>query len=88
MLDTNDNRFGRKIRASLLAAIAASAVLMGAPRAAHAEEVSPDGKGIAGGALLGAELVVFVEAIAGVHSGTAYLLGAGGGAIAGGVGGS
>jgi hypothetical protein len=90
MFDTDQNRgarIGRTLRASLLAAVAAGSVLMAAPRTAHAEEVAPDGKGIVGGALLGGELVVFVEAIAGVRSGTAYLLGAGGGAIAGGVGG-
>jgi len=75
------------MRALALAAVAAGTVLLGSPKVAHAEEVSPDGKGIAGGALLGAELVVFVEAIAGVRSGTAYLLGAGAGAVAGGVGG-
>jgi hypothetical protein len=77
----------RAPRALALAALAAGTVLLGSPRAAHAEEVSPDGKGIAGGALLGGEVVVFIEALAGVRSGAAYLLGAGGGAVAGGVGG-
>lgn len=76
-----------RLQALALAAVAAGSVSLGAPRIAHAEEVSPDGKGIAGGALLGAEIVVFVEALAGVRSGTAYALGAGGGAVAGGVGG-
>ena len=76
-------RFG----ALALATIAAGSVLVGSPRIAKAEEVSPDGKGIAGGALLGGELVVFIEALAGVRSGTAYLLGGLGGAVAGGVGG-
>ena len=74
-------------RRIVLAAVAAGTVLVGAPRAAHAEEVSPTGKGIVGTALLGAEIVVFTEAIIGVRSGTAYALGAGGGAVAGGVGG-
>jgi hypothetical protein len=69
-----------------LAAIAAMSVL-GAPSTAHAETVKPTGKGIVGGAFLGGEIVVFVEAIAGVRSGTAYLIGAGAGAVAGGVGG-
>jgi hypothetical protein len=81
MLESNQTR------RILLAALAAGTVFLGAPRAAQAEEVKPDGKGIVGGALLGAELVVFTEAIIGVRSGTAYILGAGGGAIAGGVGG-
>ncbi|WP_205633601.1 hypothetical protein [Labilithrix luteola] len=58
-----------------------------APRTAHAEEVSPSGKGIAGGALLGGEIVVFGEALFGVRNGWAYALGALGGAAAGGVGG-
>jgi hypothetical protein len=74
-------------RRIVLAAVAAATVLVGAPRAAQAEEVSPTGKGIAGTALLGAEIVVFTEAIIGVRSGTAYALGAAGGAVAGGVGG-
>jgi hypothetical protein len=77
----------RNLRALALAALAAGTVSLGSPRLAHAEEVSPDGKGIVGGALLGGEIVVFIEALAGVRSGTAYLLGAGGGAVAGGLGG-
>jgi len=76
-----------RARALALAALAAGTVLLGSPSVAQAEDVSPTGKGIVGGAFLGAEVVVFIEAIAGVRSGTAYLLGAGGGAIAGGVGG-
>lgn len=91
MLDTIQPRQPRQPRNSrrivLAAALAAAAVLVGAPRTAQAEEVSPSGKGIVGGALLGGEIVVFTEAIIGVRSGTAYLLGAGGGAVAGGVGG-
>lgn len=85
MLDKN--RTSRSVRALALATLAAGTVFLGSPRAAHAEEVTPDGKGIVGGALLGGEVVVFIEAIAGVRSGTAYLLGAAGGAVAGGVGG-
>lgn len=77
----------KRIGALALAALAAGTTLLGAPTAARAETVKPDGKGIVGGAFLGAEVVVFVEALAGVRSGTAYLLGAGGGAVAGGVGG-
>lgn len=69
-----------------LALVVASGTLA-TPRIAHAEEVSPTGKGIAGTALLGAEVVVFAEAIFGVRSGTAYVVGAAGGAVAGGVGG-
>jgi hypothetical protein len=76
-----------RVRAYALAAVAAGTVFLGAPSAAHAEDVAPSGKGIVGGAFLGGEVVVFVEAIAGVRSGAAYLVGAGGGAVAGGVGG-
>ena len=76
-----------RVRALALAALAAGTVLVGAPSTAHAEDVKPTGKGIVGGAFLGAEVVVFAEALFGVRSGTAYVLGAGGGAIAGGVGG-
>ena len=82
MLDTK-----LRLRSFALATLAAGTVFLGAPRTAHAEEVKPDGKGITGGAFLGAEIVVFIEAIAGVRNGTAYLLGAAGGAVAGGVGG-
>lgn len=94
MLETNDTR-PVNLRAPLrtravalaLACATAGTAIVGVPRTAHAEEVSPDGKGIAGGALIGAELVVFIEALAGVRSGTAYALGAAGGAVAGGAGG-
>ena len=77
---------GTKLRATLLAALAAGAILA-VPGSARAEEVTPTAKGIAGGAFLGGELVVFGEALFGVRSTTAYLVGAGAGAVAGGVGG-
>jgi hypothetical protein len=71
---------------SLLAAGAAALMLM-QPQKASADDVSPSGKGIVGGALLGGEVVVIGEAIAGVKPGWAYLvggaLGAGAGAFAG-----
>jgi len=54
---------------------------------AQADEVSPDGKGIAGGALLGAEVVTITESLAGVRAGWAYGVFGGVGAVAGGVGG-
>ena len=61
------------------------------PRIASADvgkaEASAVGKGAVGGALLGAELVCGVEALAGVKSPWAYVGGAVGGAAAGGVGG-
>ena len=68
-----------------LAALVASVAL---PRSARAdEEASPTGKGIAGGILLGAELVLLVEAAADVQPGWAYVVGGLAGAAGGGVGG-
>ena len=58
------------------------------PTTAHADSpTSPTGKGIAGGALLGAEGVIAIEAIAGVQTPWAYAVGAIVGAGGGGVGG-
>jgi hypothetical protein len=54
---------------------------------AHADEVSPTGKGISGGALLGGEVVTITEALIGVQPGWAYVLGGGLGMVGGGVGG-
>lgn len=54
---------------------------------ARADEVSPTGKGIAGGALLGGEAVMIVESLADVRAGWAYAVGGLVGAGAGGVGG-
>lgn len=54
---------------------------------ARADEVSPTGKGIVGGALMGGELVMIVGGIINVKSPWYYVLGGGLGAIAGGVGG-
>jgi hypothetical protein len=68
-------------------AAAATAVLLSQSSAARADEVPATGKGIVGGALLGGEVVIIAEAIGGVRSGLAYLLGgvagAGAGAFAG-----
>jgi hypothetical protein len=55
--------------------------------AAQADEVSPTGKGIVGGALLGGEVVTITESLARVHPGWAYALGGGLGAVGGGIGG-
>jgi hypothetical protein len=76
----------KKLRGFALGALLAGAALI-APSTAQAEEVSPTGKGIVGGALLGGEIVVFGEAIFGVHSGLAYIIGGVVGAAGGGVGG-
>jgi len=69
--------------AALLGVVAVSAPA----REAQADEVSPDGKGIVGGALLGAEVITITEALAGVKPAWAYavgaIVGAGGGGVAG-----
>lgn len=71
------------------AAVAATLVLGGSPaRAAEdATEASPTGKGITGGALLGAEVVMLFEAAIKVKKPWAYALGGIAGGVAGGVGG-
>jgi hypothetical protein len=69
-------------------AFAASLTVVGLSRPALAdEEASPTGKGITGGALLGAELVLAVEAAADVEPAWAYVVGGLAGAAGGGVGG-
>ncbi len=73
-------------RSTVLAGLTLVALGAYAPRA-QAEEVSATGKGIVGGALLGAEIVVITESAIGVTSTGAYIGGAAGGAVAGGVGG-
>jgi hypothetical protein len=70
-----------------LAAVLGATVVAAPLREARADEVSSTGKGIAGGALLGAEVPVIIEGIAGVHSGWVYLISAIVGAGGGGVGG-
>ena len=76
-----------KVLAPVVACALATTVVL-APSTALADgTTSPTGKGIAGGALLGAEAVVTVEAIAGVQSPWAYAIGAVVGAGGGGVGG-
>src|SRR5438105_2447583 len=74
-------------RKSLLLTVSASVAAVGllAPSAAHADTVSPTGKGIAGGALLGAEAIVTIEAVAGVKPPWAYAVGAIVGAAGGGI---
>lgn len=63
------------------------ATLTLAPLAAHADDVSTTGKGIVGGGLLGAEVVLATEAAFKVKPAWAYLVGGVGGAAAGAVGG-
>jgi hypothetical protein len=72
---------------ALLAAVIAGTAVSAPAREARADEVSPDGKGIVGGALLGAEVVTVIEALAGTKPAWAYIVGALAGGAAGGVGG-
>jgi hypothetical protein len=78
-----------KLRPAVLATAAVfGATVLAAPlREAHADNISPTGKGIVGGALLGAEVVTIVESVVGVRAGWAYGVGALVGAAGGGVGG-
>jgi hypothetical protein len=76
-----------RFTAACLAVVFGTSVLALPLRDARADNVSPSGKGITGGALLGAEVVTMVEALVGVRSGWWYVLGAvvgaGGGAAGG-----
>jgi len=75
-----------RIQTSFLGTLTLATLTL-APLAAHAEDVSTTGKGIVGGALLGAEVVLVTEAAFKVQPAWAYLVGGVGGAAAGGVGG-
>lgn len=77
----------RVLVSSYAAVTFASLSVMGTSTQAHAEEVSPTGKGIVGGALLGAELVTMTEAIIDVRAPWLYAVGGGVGAVGGGIGG-
>jgi hypothetical protein len=69
------------------AAILGIIVVTAPCRDARADDVSPNGKGVVGGALLGAEVVTITESLAGVRPPWAYvvggIIGAGGGGVAG-----
>lgn len=74
----------------LVSSVLTSAVvfsLLASTGRAHAQEASPTGKGVVGGALLGGELVMAIEAAFNVQSTWAYIGGGLAGAAAGGVGG-
>ena len=75
---------GRGRHALGMAAIVGFTAVTSFARQARADEVSPTGKGMAGGGLLGGEVVTITEALIGVRPGWAYVLGGGLG-IAGGV---
>jgi hypothetical protein len=76
-----------RLAALSLASIVGFTTLTASAPNAHADEVSPTGKGITGGGLLGGEVVTITEALAGVRPGWAYLLGGGLGVAGGAVGG-
>ena len=75
-----------RIQTSFLGTLTLATLTL-APLAAHAEDVSTTGKGVVGGTLLGAEIVLASEAAFKVQPTWAYLVGGLGGAAAGGVGG-
>jgi hypothetical protein len=79
----------RRRRAAILASALAvgGAALLAPTRDARADQVNSTGKGITGGALLGGELVVMIESIAGVTSTWPYIVGGLAGAAGGGIGG-
>src|SRR5262245_24867292 len=76
----------QRVSTSIVAAGAALALLTQSTPS-HAEDVAATGKGVVGGGLLGAEVVMLFEAAVGLKSGWAYLIGgvvgAGGGAVGG-----
>jgi len=77
-----------RIQTSFLATLTLATLSLASLRAHAAdEEVSTTGKGIVGGSLLGAEIVLATEAAFKVKPAWAYLVGGVGGAAAGGVGG-
>jgi hypothetical protein len=85
VLSTTPNR--KRPIALAMAAVLGAAVTVAPLREARADDVSPNGKGIVGGALLGAEVPVIIEGIAGVRSGWVYgisaVVGGAGGAVGG-----
>jgi len=79
--------FSTRATALGLASVVGFTALTAFASDARADEVSPTGKGIAGGALLGGEVVTIPMALAGVHAGWPYLVFGGVGVAGGAVGG-
>ena len=82
-------RANRTRGALALSALVGVSTLTALAPSARADEVSSTGggKGIIGGALLGADVVTITESLIKVHPGWAYALGGGLGAVGGGIGG-
>jgi hypothetical protein len=76
-----------KLRASLLLALVATLTPLAANATSNVAETSPTGKGIVGGALLGAEVVMVTEAAFKLKPAWMYIVGGVAGAAGGGVGG-
>lgn len=90
MLNVRFSRTSTPRCSGLVAAAAAALVAFsstGASAQEAADPVSGDGKGIVGGALLGAELVTITMGIAGVEDGWPYFVFGGVGAVGGALGG-
>jgi len=77
----------KRFTAAATATVLATTTFCAFAPEARAEEVNPRGKGIVGGALLGAEVVTITESLIGLKEGWMYAVGAGVGAIGGGLGG-
>lgn len=77
----------KRFTAAATAAVLAGTTLVAYAPDARADEVNPRGKGIGGGALLGAEVVTITESLIGLKEGWMYAVGAGVGAVGGGLGG-
>lgn len=82
-------RRGRKLGVLAAAGLTAAALLLAPGRASAQanEKVSPDGKGVVGGALLGIEVVDLTLGIIGINRGWPYLVFGALGGIGGGIGG-
>lgn len=80
-------RFDKRIATLLVAGATLAATLASEGRAAAADGISPTGKGIVGGALLGGEVVTITMGAIGVERGWPYFVFGGLGAVGGGIGG-
>ncbi len=82
-----ERTLSRRWTALGLATVVGFATLTAFAPQSRADEVSPTGKGITGGALLGGEVVTIIEALSGVHAAWPYYVFGPVGMVGGGVGG-